>query len=39
MYIIQILWLLSWPILIIGSFLIVKQVLKAYESKNKDIEN
>lgn len=35
----QILWLLSWPILIIGSFFIIKQVLKAYENKKKDVEN
>lgn len=35
MYIVQIIWLLTWPALIIGSYLLIKFVLKKFEGKEE----
>jgi hypothetical protein len=35
MYLIQILWLLSWPALIIASYMFIKLALKKFEKINK----
>jgi len=39
MYIPQILWLLSWPVLIVAAYFIIKFALKKFESHLPDKED
>ncbi|SHE84403.1 hypothetical protein SAMN05444274_102552 [Mariniphaga anaerophila] len=39
MYTTPILWMLSWPLLIIVSYFLVKWVVKKYEAKLEEEEN
>jgi hypothetical protein len=38
MYTIPVLWMLSWPVLILISYLLVKWAVKKYEAKLEDEE-